>query len=265
MHVGGVSSAGERMLFRSGVGSRLVDRFHALSPHLANELIREFAAPANRVAVVRSGVDTERFVPDIRDEARALIGLERGVLVIGVCARLELEKDIDLAVRGFAEFASRQPSARLVVVGDGSQRGALEILANSLGVAERVHFLGQRADVHRVMPAFDLYLQTTRGPNLGFSALEALSCGVPLIICARDRNEEVMASDTLVDGSCGCIVPATPVSIGQNLHDTCSNPVRLATMQQSARRVAERHYAWRVHVNAMKNLYAEIADHHGCR
>jgi len=71
--------------------------------------------------------------------------------------------------------------ARLLMVGDGPDRGAAEILARELGVEERVSFLGKQNHVERLIPQAQVLLLPSRLEAFGLAALEAMACGVPAV------------------------------------------------------------------------------------
>ena len=144
--------------------------------------------------VVHTGVPD---VPDVDDAAR-----ERTVLVL---QRLEAEKSTDVAVRAWAA-AGRRDGWRLRIVGDGAERAALGELADRLGVADSVDFLGFRSDVAAQLVAASLVLAPTPREGLGLASLEAMAAGVP-VVAARASG----AVGLLEEGVTGLIVPPTDI------------------------------------------------------
>ncbi len=125
-----------------------------------------------------------------RAVARTQLGLDGEELVVGVVGRLHHKKNCELALRGFAEFASTaglRPSEgvkpRLLFMGDGDQRESLAELAQSLAV--KVSFSGFVPDAARYLPALDLLLfPASRAEAFGMVALEAMLAEVP-VVCSR--------------------------------------------------------------------------------
>jgi glycosyltransferase involved in cell wall biosynthesis len=127
--------------------------------------------------VVMNGVDTERFAPRDRQAARAALGLPQAARVIGIAARLERVKGVDVAISALPAI----PGALLVIAGEGGEAAALEAQARALGVADRVRFLGLVEDMPGFYAACDLVCLPSRNEGLPLAALEAQACGVPLV------------------------------------------------------------------------------------
>jgi glycosyltransferase involved in cell wall biosynthesis len=136
-----------------------------------------------RVHVVPYGLDMSVFRPRPRGDTRAALGLPGGFLFI--CAgRLDRGKGTHHALNALAITGKRLPDARLLIVGDGAERGALERLARELGVTERVIFAGAQKPEN--MPAYiaaadALLFPTELNEALPLILLQAMACGLPVI------------------------------------------------------------------------------------
>jgi glycosyltransferase involved in cell wall biosynthesis len=146
-----------------------------------------------------------------------------------------------------------------VIAGSGREEENLRHLAANLGIAQYVRFLGYVSDTSKVLPGFDVYLQTTFGPNLGFSSLEALSTGVPLLIAARSQEERAMAEDTLINDKSGWVEDATPSAMGGCLLQIYSSRDLLARKKLLAREIGVANYSWDSHVGRLVAQYEELA------
>lgn len=93
-------------------------------------------------------------------------------------ARLVPAKDQALLLRAYAESGVTLP---LVLVGDGQERGALEALAQELGIAGRVRFVGQRSNPYPWMHHARLFVLSSRFEGMGIVLFEALACGTPVL------------------------------------------------------------------------------------
>ncbi len=258
MHVSGVAGRADR------AASRLLlprlDAVVALGTFLRNDIMQAFGTRPERTVLCRLGVDVDHFTPAGRAAARAALAIPDGVPAVGICTSLRPIKDPMLALRAFAALRARRPAC-FVVVGDGEMRAEMEAFVAAHGLTADVRFLGHRADVREAVPAFDVYLETCHGPNLGLAPLETLAMGVPLLVATRDATEEAMARDTLVDGSAGTLAPADPEALGAALDAFFDCPAAEVTrMAAAARATALAHYRWSAHVDALAGHYRRLAQ-----
>lgn len=128
--------------------------------------------------VVLNGVDTDRFVPRDRAAARAALGLPIDQAVIGIAARLERVKGVDVAIDALARLLG---DAVLAIAGGGTEAAALRAQAAALGLGNRVRFIGVLDDMARFYPALDLLCVPSRDEGLPLAPLEAQACGVPVV------------------------------------------------------------------------------------
>lgn len=195
-----------KLVFGLRAGGMQLDRYDALnalsyrteawlSPR-ADLIIANFRAvradaarrglPAERIAVVPNGINTDTMRPDAA-AGRALRrawGIADGAFVIGCVARLDPMKDHANFLNAAVSFAGDYPDARFVCVGDGSAayRHELEALANSLGLADRLVWAGERGDVRAAYSAFDFAtLPSAFGEGFPNVVGEAMACGAPVV------------------------------------------------------------------------------------
>lgn len=110
---------------------------------------------------------------------RATLGLPDDAAIIGWAGTLRREKNLARLLHAFARQTPR-PAPALALVGDGPERPALESLARTLGIAARVHFLGTRADVERILPLFDIFALSSDTEQMPLAVLEAMQAGLPI-------------------------------------------------------------------------------------
>lgn len=168
--------------------ARRASRITVIHEGLAGYIVDELGIPAARVRTIVNGVDSERFAPAERDATlRAQLGGDVGTSVlIGCVARLHPDKDHRTLLRAFAHMINADPGVpvRLVLIGDGEARPAIEALAKELGIEQHLLMLGDRADVAILMPQLDLLVLTSRTEGLPMVLLEAMACGLPCIATA---------------------------------------------------------------------------------
>ena len=145
----------------------------------------EFRIRADACRVVYNGVDSRRYSPPTsheRDAARQRLGLASDALVFVSVAQLRPEKGHDHLINAFA--GGGLPANRaLLLVGDGVRREELQSQARRLGLADRVLFAGEQADVRPWLRAADVFvLASTAVETFSNAALEAAASGLPLVM-----------------------------------------------------------------------------------
>lgn len=135
----------------------------------------------NRGIVARNGIDTARFSfnPEIRKRMRSA---SPDAFIIGFVGRLAPQKNPGKLLTAFAAYAHQDASARLWVVGDGELRSTLEREAQSLHIADRTVFWGDRADIPDLLQGMDCLVMPSRFEGLPIALLEAQANGLPCII-----------------------------------------------------------------------------------
>jgi len=160
----------------------------AVSQALKDGLVA-LGVPAAKVRVLRNGVDLEMFRPLDRSDARAEFGLH-GPTLLSVGHLIE-RKGHDLVIGALPSL----PEVSLLIVGEGPEKPALERLASTLGVSDRVRFLGQvpherLARIYSAASALVLASSREGWPNV---LLEAMACGTPVVASNIWGNPEVVS------------------------------------------------------------------------
>ncbi len=133
--------------------------------------------PADIVWYLPNGVDVERFAAPARDANPGFIR-RSGELIVGTVAPLRPEKNIGRLLRVFAMLDPSLP-VRLVVAGDGVERGALQQFAQELGISDRVTFTGQ-VPPESVLCCFDVFALSSDTEQMPNAVLEAMAARLPV-------------------------------------------------------------------------------------
>lgn len=147
------------------------------------ERLERWGVPRKRITVIENAVDFEAaaFSPDARAAARKELGLDPTNLVIGAIGRLEAVKRFDVLIDAAAPLLRADASARLLIVGEGSQLAALQLRAADAGVAAQTLLVGPRADARRLLSALDLFVSPSQDETFGIAILEAVANGLPVV------------------------------------------------------------------------------------
>ncbi len=175
-------------------------RITAVSHYLKRETVRDFGIPGERIEVIPNFVDTDRYRRDRGPSRREVFAPGNEKIVAHVSNFRPLKRVSDV-VGAFAGIRKRMP-ARLVMVGDGPDRPRAEERARALGVRDDVVFLGKHVAVEEILASTDLFLMASENESFGLAALEAMSCGAPVVAYRAGGVPEVVA-----DGETGFLVP----------------------------------------------------------
>ena len=146
---------------------------------------------AERIFVLRNGVDMSVYAPVEQAQARAVLGLAHGPVVASV-GNLVPGKGHDLAVQSIA----RLDDVVLLVVGDGPQRASLERLARELGIGSRVQFTGELLpqQMPTVYSAADLLVLASSNEGWPNVVLEAMACGAAVVAADVGGVREILTA-----------------------------------------------------------------------
>lgn len=146
----------------------------------------------DKVYIVKNAIDLNRCDFNIhkRDEIRKLYGLTNSY-VIGNVGRLHFQKNQEFMLDVLKEVLSVIPNAKLILVGDGPDKGKLLKKINSLGLENNVLFTGVQKDISSWYSAFDLFLFPSRFEGLSVALLEAQSNGLPIISSSNVSPNEI--------------------------------------------------------------------------
>jgi N-acetyl-alpha-D-glucosaminyl L-malate synthase BshA len=179
------------------------DAATAPSRFLAHATESNFGLAENSVEVISNFVDTARFHP-VDVSSRPTFWPEK-VKVITHSSNFRSLKRVDLVVRIFARVKAELP-CKLVLIGDGPERAAVEQLVQELELQSSVHFLGEQQDLVPWLLASHVFVLPSEIESFGLSALEAMSCGVPVVATTTGGIPEVV-----VDGVTGFLHPVGDV------------------------------------------------------
>ena len=149
----------------------------------------------SRVTVVRNAIDTRAMASGDGTGPRAELGMESEEPLVVFTSRMDTQKRPTDAVRIVARQIEEFPRLRLVFVGTGSESDSARSIAQDLGIADRVSFVGHRSDVADWLAAATVWILPTERENFSVAVLEALAAGCPVLSTPCPGNDEI-----LVDG-----------------------------------------------------------------
>ena len=200
----------------------------------AADVIRHGIAPAERVEVVQNGVDLDRFDQSLypRSEARSALALDdKRPLVVTVC-RLDRPRDFHTLLRAMKYVVAELPLVKLLIVGGGPYRQAIEEQVRELNLEQSVQLLGTVRDVARILAAADAFVLATQGwEGLPLAPLEAQAMGLPVVISDVGSNRLAVQ-----DGVTGLVVaPRQVEALADALVRLLADPLVCQQMGQLGR------------------------------
>jgi glycosyltransferase involved in cell wall biosynthesis len=207
------------------------------------------------VKTLPNGIDVGMFNVEVDKPAlKRDLGLPEGVPVFGIVARLSWEKRHKVLLDAMTKLEGAAASSILVVVGGGPMRSELEQYAAEAGVAGRVHFLGERRDVPRLLQIFDAFVLSSKLEGLSLTLLEAAAAGLPIVATDVGGNAEVV-----VDGRTGFIVePENPGALGDAMSRLGGDSGLARSMGERGRERVSEHYSLEAMVRRYDEIYHEI-------
>jgi glycosyltransferase involved in cell wall biosynthesis len=210
--------------------------------------------------VVYNGVDAQRLKPtgaSLRDELS--VGADE--LLLGMVGNFyaDARKDQLTVCRALHAFFRAVPAARFAFVGGQSQSGpgAFEEcveFCREQGIAERVHFLGRRADVADVLASLDLFVFSTRRDSFGVAVVEALMLGVPSVVSDIGALLEVSGggqyAETFRAGDAG--------DLARVLVGLAADATGRALLGARGREWAARQFGIAAHIRSLRRLYESL-------
>jgi sugar transferase (PEP-CTERM/EpsH1 system associated) len=230
-----------------------VSRYVALSRHLEEYLQRQVGVPPRRIAHICNGVDTERFRP--ADARQPIAGCPFGHpedFIAGWVGRMDPIKDLPNLLQGFARAAHRaERRLRLVLIGDGPMRQAVQRLVEQHGMADRVWLAGERTDVAELMRGLDCFVLPSLGEGISNTILEAMASRLAIVATRVGGNAELIES-----GMTGLLVPSGDSNaLAEALAGYASDRAMARRHAKAARRVAQTRFSLARMVTDYCSLY----------
>lgn len=139
--------------------------------------------PKDRIRIIKNAIEAEkyRFDEEKRAQVRKELNLE-DALVLGTVGRLSFSKNHEFLIELLKEIRKSHPKVKLLIIGEGDLRGALETQIQENGLEDAVLLLGWKSNVEDYLQAMDIFLLPSRFEGLGIAAVEAAASGLPAVV-----------------------------------------------------------------------------------
>lgn len=236
-----------------------VHHYVALSRDLAAYLADKVHVPQANITQVYNGVDTQRFFPapvGPQPIAGCPFDPDKHWLV-GTVGRMQTVKDQLTLARAFVQALTLAPALaprlRLIMIGDGPLRPAVQAELEDAGLASLAWLPGERQDVADIMRGLRLFALPSLAEGISNTILEAMASALPVIATDVGGN-----ADLVLHGQTGFIVPAAdPQAMAQRLVELASDPARAERLGQAGRQRVQDNFSMLAMVSTYQRVYDE--------
>ena len=232
------------------------DRLVTVSEQVKNELVSYGIAQAEKIMVIPLGFDLEPFLNSRiqRGQFRREMGLADEMKLVGIVGRIFPIKNHSLFLESAARIATREPSARFVIVGDGVLRPMLEQQAHQLGIPNRVIFTGWRRDLPRIYADLNVLVVSSDNEGTPVSAIEAMASGCPVVAtCVGGLPDLITHKET------GFLVqPRDPEGLAASVLHLLQNPEVARNLADSAMVSAQQRFSVKRLISDMDQFYRQL-------
>jgi glycosyltransferase involved in cell wall biosynthesis len=235
---------------------RMVDMYIAVSHAAARHLIENKRVSQNKIRVIHNGRDLNRYA--VKDQqrrraTRSALGLADEPTILTV-ARLDEQKGHRHLIDAIATVAARHPNVALLLAGEGPLEASLRAQCATLGVIDRVKFLGYRRDVPELFEAADVVVLPSLYEGLPLVAIEALAAARPLVATNVDGTPEVVINEKT-----GLLAPpANPIALAAALERLLDNPELASRLASNGRDFVHQNFALKRQIDQTAALYWEL-------
>jgi glycosyltransferase involved in cell wall biosynthesis len=210
-----------------------------------------------KIHTIYNSVDLEAFGRKYeKATVRTELGIAPGDIVVGSASRLVPQKGQSYLLKAAVPIMHEDQRIKILIVGDGPSRPALEIGAGKLGIADRVIFTGVRTDMPRIMQAMDIFvLPSTVREGLPLTVAEAHASSLPVIATDVGGNGEIV-----INMKTGLLVPPMDVqALTDALKLFLNNKEQANEMGRSGRRLCETKFSSLTMIKSIEALYYSYA------
>jgi len=187
-----------------------------------------------------------------RAAARDALGIAASAPLIGTVGRIDYQKAPEHLIAAIA--ALRHTDAMTVWIGSGPGDRAAKELVRRSGLSDRFVFAGERSDVPRLLPAFDVFAMASRYEGLPCAVVEAMRCGLPVVATAVNS-----VSDLVVPGESGMLVPpGRPRLLADAIDDLLDDRRKADRMARRGQAAADSSYDAESLAEVLDEVYSAV-------
>lgn len=242
------------------------DQIIAECPQDREDLIEYYHANPKKIAIVPCGFSQTEFYPVNKNIARKLLRIDPNEKIVLQLGRMVQRKGIDNVIRSVAALKKRNSqNVKVLIVGGNEENMSeslcpeyrrLSDLAASLGIADRVQFVGKKGREHLKFyyAAADLFVTTPWYEPFGITPLEAMACGTPVI-----GSNVGGIKYSVIDGVTGALIPPdNPRALASKINELVGNELVLNQMGQNGIRHVNENFTWKKVAMDIETVYKAV-------
>lgn len=223
------------------------------------EAVRQFvhqdeSCALDKMVVIPSGIDTDRFQPPAGGGDKTRLGLRPGDPVVGVVTRMRVRKGVEEFIEAMIQVRREHPGAQAVIVGEVELDDDMRTRVAEAGMADDLHLLGRRSDMPEVLAAFDLFVLASHDEGMSNAILEAMAMEKPVVATDVGGTGEVVR-----EGVSGRLVPPRVVEpLARAIAEVLADPDGMREMGRAGRAIVVEGFSARSMVRQMEALYEKL-------
>jgi len=240
--------------FRRGVIRWLTQRstkLFVVSNHLKEEFVNKVRIPADKIEVVRNGVDWSSF-----DQTVYLDVLKNGKTIVGVVGALEERKDPFNFIQAAEKILQERNDVEFWWVGDGPLFPQVQEYLAEKGLCRSIKLWGSQPLVRPFLDQMDVFVLPSKTEGVPLSLLEAMGAGLPPVVTRVGENESIIS-----DGESGLLVPAENANaLSDAIKRLLNFPQMRKRFGKQARHFVRNHFTLANSVNHLVELYTQLVE-----
>lgn len=246
-------------LLGAKIGNALADKVMVNAVAVREFVHQHEGCPREKMFVVPSGIDTQRFSPLPSGRFKERLGIPEDRVVVGTVTRQRVRKGVEEFVRAVAEVGRNDARVHGLIVGEVQEASELGVLVQQLGMEEKLTLAGRRADMPEVYSAMDIYVLSSHDEGMSNALLEAMAMEKPVIATDVGGTGEVVD-----DGSTGILVPPRDwLALASALRALVANPAIWREFGRRGRAKVEQCFSASAMVRHMEQVYTALACQRG--
>jgi len=219
--------------------------------------ITELGINPSKIKIIYFGVDTEKFIPGLKDESLIQKLKIQNCPVIISLRNFKPIYSVETLIKAIPLVLKEIPEAKFIIAGNGSEEEKLKNLVRDLKIGENVNFIGfiSNDDLPRYLRTVDIYVSTSLSDSTSVSLLEAMSCGLTSVVTEVGENKLI-----LKNGRYGFLVPPknSKILAEKIIYLLLKNEKVKNKMGKIGRKIIEEKYNYYKEMDKIENIYKSL-------